>query len=49
MIPNVSSWYKRKWKVYIPTDEEAKLGIEHKIAVVILLGLIVWFLFFTEF
>ena len=21
-MPNVGGWYKRKWNVYIPTDEE---------------------------
>ncbi len=37
MTPNIGGWYKRKWKSYIPTDEEAKWGIETWIALVILI------------
>jgi hypothetical protein len=27
-MPNISGWYKKKWKAYTPTDEEAKWGLD---------------------
>lgn len=46
MTPNIGGWYKRKWKVYTPTDEETKWGIETWIALVILIISISLFFYF---
>ena len=45
MILNVSSWYRRKWKVYIPTDEEAKFNWWDWLRLILLILLIVYGLY----
>lgn len=40
---NVSSWYEREWKVATEiTDEEAKWGIETYIALIVLVGVVIF-------
>jgi len=44
-MPNIGGWYKRKWKAYIPTDEEAKWGVETWILLIVLIGLLGFFFY----
>ena len=40
-MPNVGGWYKRKWKAYTPTEDEAKFGWIELLAILILITLII--------